>query len=85
MLCETIFGGKRMDLTGIITGSVAILSLFVGLPGIVLHFIYKSKKNKTEMIRQQKELMEMEIEKEKIHLRLLEEENRKYDKIINGK
>jgi hypothetical protein len=34
------------------------------------------------MIRQQKELLEVEIEKEKIQLRLLEEENRKYDKII---
>jgi hypothetical protein len=74
-----------MDLTGIITGSIAIVSLFVGLPGIALHFIYKSKKNKTEMIKQQKELLEMEIEKEKIQLRLLEEENRKYDKIINEK
>jgi hypothetical protein len=55
----------------------------VGLPAIVLHFIYKSKKNKTEMIKQQKELLEIEIEKEKIQLKLLEEENRKYDKIIN--
>jgi hypothetical protein len=74
-----------MDLTGIITGSIAIVSLFVGLPGIVLHFIYKSKENKTEMIKQQKELLEIEIEKEKMQLKLLEEENRKYDKIINGK
>jgi hypothetical protein len=74
-----------MDLTGIITGSVAILSLFVGLPGIVFHFVYKSKKNKTEMIKQQKELLEVELEKAKIQLRLLEEENRKYDKIISEK
>jgi hypothetical protein len=78
----TLSGGKRMDLTGIITGSITILSLFVGLPGIALYFIYKSEKNKTEMIKQQKELLEVEIEKEKIQLRLLEEENRKYDKII---
>jgi hypothetical protein len=35
------------------------------------------------MIKQQKELLEVEIEKEKIHLRLLEEENRKYDRVIN--
>jgi hypothetical protein len=71
-----------MDLTGVITGSIAILSIFVGLPGIVLQFIYKSKKNKTEMIKQQKELLEMEIEKGKIQLKLLEEENRKIDKLI---
>jgi hypothetical protein len=75
---------EGMDLTGIITGSITIVSLFVGLPGIVLNFIYKTKKNKTEMIKQQKELLELEIEKEKIHLKLLEEENRKYDKIIGN-
>jgi hypothetical protein len=80
-----LFRVKRMDLTGIVTGSIAILSLFVGLPGIVLYFIYKSKKNKTEMIKQQKELLEIEIEKEKIQLRLLEEENKKYDKMLNRK
>jgi hypothetical protein len=74
-----------MDLTGVITGSIAVVSLFVGLPGIVLHFIYKSRKNKTEMIKQQKELLEIEFEKEKLQLRLLEEENRKYDTMINGK
>jgi hypothetical protein len=71
-----------MDLTGVITGSIAVIALFVGLPGIVLHFIYKCKKNKTEMIKHQKELLEIEIEKEKIQLKLLEEENKKYDKII---
>ncbi|MDR1239105.1 MAG: phage shock protein B [Treponema sp.] len=73
-----------MDLTSVITGSIAVLSLFVGLPGIVFHFIYKSKKNKTEMIKQQKELLALEIEKDKMQLRLLEEENKKYDKIINN-
>jgi hypothetical protein len=74
-----------MDLTAIITGSIAIVSLFVGLPGIVFHFIYKSRKNKTEMIKQQKELLEVELEKEKLQLRLLEEENRKYDIMIQDK
>jgi hypothetical protein len=76
---------EKVDLTAIITGSIAILSVFVGLPGIVFHFIYKSKKNKTEMIKQQKELLEVEIEKERLHLRLLEEENRKYDKLLEEK
>jgi hypothetical protein len=37
------------------------------------------------MIKQQKESLEMGIEKEKIQLRLLEEENRKYDNLINEK
>jgi hypothetical protein len=43
------------------------------------------KKNKIEMIKQQKELLEMEIEREKIQLKLLEEENRRYDNLINEK
>jgi hypothetical protein len=71
-----------MDLTGIITGSITVISLFVGLPAIVLNFINKSEKNKIEKINRQKELLEAEIEKEKIHLKLLEAENRKYDRII---
>jgi hypothetical protein len=37
------------------------------------------------MIKQQKELLEAEIEKDKIQLRLLEEENKKYDKLISEK
>ncbi|MDR1443449.1 MAG: hypothetical protein LBI94_01080 [Treponema sp.] len=74
-----------MDLTGVITGSIAVLSLFVGLPAIVLHFIYKTRKNKTEMIKQQKELMALEIEKGNTQLRLLEEENKKYDRILDEK
>jgi hypothetical protein len=73
-----------MDLTGIITGSVTVISLFVGLPAIVLNFINKSEKNKIEKLRLQKELLEAEIEKENVHIKLLEEENRKYDKMING-
>ncbi|GHV87730.1 hypothetical protein AGMMS50267_00900 [Spirochaetia bacterium] len=75
-----------MDLTGIITGSVAVLSLFVGLPALVLRFIYLSKKNKQtaeiEKLRYQKELLELEVEKEKVQLLRLEAENKKYDALI---
>jgi chaperonin cofactor prefoldin len=72
-----------MDLTGII----AILSLFVGLPAITLGFIYKNVKNKREKeiekLKYQKEILELEIEKENKQIKLLEEENKKLDKIIN--
>jgi hypothetical protein len=75
-----------MDLTELITGSVAILSLFVGLPALVLPFIYLSKKNKNaaeiEKLRYQKELMALEVEKEKVQLLRLEAENKKYDAIL---
>ncbi|MDR2535724.1 MAG: hypothetical protein LBD29_06795 [Treponema sp.] len=76
-----------MDLTGIITGSVAVISLFVGLPALVLSYIYKITKNKRETeiekLKYQKEILALEIEKEHKHLRLLEEENKKLDSIIN--
>jgi hypothetical protein len=65
---------------GDLTGIIAILSLFVGLPAILLSFLYHSKKNRDklqiEKLKYQKELMELEVKK-------LEAENRKYDNIIN--
>jgi hypothetical protein len=71
-----------MDLTGII----AILSLFVGFPAIVFTFLHKNAKNKREIekLKYQKEILELEIEKENKQIKLLEEENKKLDKIING-
>jgi hypothetical protein len=76
-----------MDLTGIITGSIAILSLFIGLPAIMFTFIHKNAKNKREKeierLKYQKEILELEIEKENKQIKLLEEENKKLDKIIN--
>ncbi|MDR1218100.1 MAG: hypothetical protein LBK73_00645 [Treponema sp.] len=75
-----------MDLTGIITGSIAVLSLFVGLPAIVFTFMHKNIKNKREKeiekLKYQKEILELEIERENKQIRLLEEENKKLDKII---
>jgi hypothetical protein len=64
---------------------IAIISNCVVLPGIIFTFIYKNKKNKTEIekMKYQKEILELEIEKENLNIKKLEEENRKYDKIIN--
>jgi len=63
---------------------IALISSLVGLPGIILLFIYKIKKNLTEIdkIKYQKDILELEIEKEKIKLKTLEEENKKLDKVI---
>jgi Na+-translocating ferredoxin:NAD+ oxidoreductase RnfG subunit len=65
---------------------VAILSLFVIAPGIVFLFVYKNQKNKIELkkLEQQKEILKLEIEKQNNHIKLLEEENKKYDRIINA-
>jgi len=72
-----------MDYAGII----AILSSLIGIPVIVFGFIYLNIKSKRaiEMMRIKKEMLELDIEKERINVRMLEAENIKYDRIINGK
>jgi hypothetical protein len=52
--------------------------VFIGLPGVICFFSYKSKK-----LKQEKKALELKLEREKIRLELLEEENRKYDRIID--
>jgi hypothetical protein len=58
----------------------------VGLPVTVLSFInkYRENKNKAELekIKYQKEILELEIEKETVQLKRLEAENRKYDELL---
>ncbi|MDR1230223.1 MAG: hypothetical protein LBK61_02355 [Spirochaetaceae bacterium] len=75
-----------LTLTSIITGCTAILSLFVGLPAIIFAFVHRNVKNKREheieKLKYQKEILELEIEKENKQIKLLEEENKKLDKII---
>jgi hypothetical protein len=75
-----------MNLTEIITGSIAVISIFVGLPIIILSFVHKNTKNKREneikKLKYQKEILELETQKQNIQLKLLEEENKKLDKII---
>jgi hypothetical protein len=69
-----------MDLLPIIS----ILCVFIGAPGIVFGFIYFSRKNrfKLEELRYKKEMLELEVEKEYAHLKLIEAENAKYDRLI---
>ncbi|MDR2482053.1 MAG: hypothetical protein LBD08_00295 [Treponema sp.] len=71
-----------MDITGII----AIVSALVIAPAIILPFIYKLIKSKHDIIKMQyqKEILELEADKQKDQIKLLEEENKKYDRIING-
>jgi hypothetical protein len=65
---------------------IAILSLFVGLPGIICLSVYKIKSKKMEIkkMETQKEILELEIEKQNNQIRLLEEENKNLDKIISS-
>jgi hypothetical protein len=63
-----------------------ILGIAVGVP-VITYYVYKNAKEKRgheiEKIKYQKEIMELEIEKGNMNVKLLEEENKKLDKIIN--
>ena len=67
-------------------GVIAIVALFMVMPAILFSFLYKVKKNKHEVekLKYQKEILELEMKKDEIKMILLEEENRKLDKIINA-
>jgi hypothetical protein len=63
---------------------VSVLCVFVAVPGIIFSFIYFSRKSKLrlEELKYKKEMLELEIEKEEAHIRLIEAENAKYDRLI---
>jgi cell shape-determining protein MreC len=63
---------------------IAVITSLAVAPAIVFSFIYFLKKGKREIekMKYQKEILELEIEKEKIRLKSLEEENKKLDRII---
>jgi hypothetical protein len=65
---------------------VAVISLFIGFPGILFLFIanYQKKKMEIKKLEYETRKLELEIEKQNNQIKLLEAENKKYDKIING-
>lgn len=69
-----------MDIAGII----AILSALIGVPLIVFGFVLLNLGNKrsVEKIRLQKEILELELQKEQVRLKMLEAGNVKYDRLI---
>jgi len=68
-------------------GRIGILIPFVALAipivAIVLSYRQKSQKDKIREMELQKEILELEISKQNASIKLLEEENKKYDKIID--
>ena len=64
---------------------VSVVSVCIALPGVIFSFITKNRKIGLEKMKYQKEILELEIEKQKNQIKLLEEENKKLDKIINEK
>ena len=63
---------------------LGILSSLIVTPGMIFFFIYKLKKNKSdvEKLKYQKEILELEIRKQEIKLQTLKQENQQLDRII---
>jgi hypothetical protein len=68
-------------------GLIAILSSCIGAPLIIMIFMYfiTKRQEETKSLTLKKEILNLEIEKEKLHLITIEEENKKLDRIIEEK
>jgi len=71
-----------------IIGLMAVIGIFIVLPKTLFRFIGDQARHKRETelekLKYQKEILELELEKQRNDIRLLEEENRKYDNVINN-
>jgi hypothetical protein len=68
-----------MEYLGIL---VPFVALSIPIIAIVLSHKQKTQKNRIREIELKKEILELEIKKQNTTIKLLEEENNKYDKII---
>ena len=62
---------------------IPIMALSIPIVAIVLGYKHKSHTSIIRELELKKEILELEIEKQNGNIRLLEEENKKYDRIIN--
>jgi hypothetical protein len=62
---------------------VPIFTLALVAAGLVFSYKGIKQKNTIKELELQKEILELEVEKDSVKLKLLEEENKKYDRIIN--
>ena len=62
---------------------IPFVALSIPIVAITLSYRQKTQKNKIRELELQKEILELEIEKQNGNVKLLEEENKKLDKIIN--
>jgi hypothetical protein len=61
---------------------IPLMALAIPFLAISLSYKQKNQNTKLEEMRLQKEILQLEIEKQNGTLKLLAEENKKYDKII---
>jgi hypothetical protein len=66
---------------------LGIISSLIITPAIVFGFIFLMRKAKTdvEKLKYQKEIIQLEMQKEELHLKTILEENKKYDKLLEDK
>ena len=62
---------------------IPFVALSIPIVAIVLSYRLKSQNTRIRELELQKEILQLEIEKQNGAIRLLEEENKKYDRIIN--
>jgi hypothetical protein len=62
---------------------IPFVALSIPIIAISLSYRHKTQKNKIRELELKKEILELENEKQTIKIKLLEEENKKYDRIIN--
>jgi hypothetical protein len=62
---------------------IPFVALSIPIVAITLSYKQKTQKNRIRELELRKEILELEIEKQNSKVKLLEEENKKYDKIIN--
>jgi hypothetical protein len=62
---------------------IPFVALSIPIVALTLSYRQKTQKNKIRELELQKEILELEIEKQDSKVKLLEEENKKYDKILN--
>jgi cell shape-determining protein MreC len=63
-----------------------MIMFFFVAPVLTFGFIGYTKKIKADVEKKkyEKEILELEIKKEEIHLKMIEEENKKYDKMLGS-
>jgi TolA-binding protein len=62
---------------------IPFVALSIPIVAITLSYRQKTQKNKIRELELRKEILELEIEKQNGNVKLLEEENKRLDKIIS--
>ena len=72
-----------MQTIAVLIPLVALSILSIPIVAIVLSYRQKTQKNKIRELELKREILELEVKKQDSNIRLLEEENKKYDRIID--